>query len=279
MSSTHIPTVDPAADRRLAEVATPEPFQSPLHDLLRPLQLAAAHSSSLIGSYHSVSAAPASLEIHKFLLLGQRGGDRPIRVGLFSGFESTESESVRALTNLLLQLKDSGSLTRDYALMAYPVVNVRGFSAHPQSLAEFESRFARDSVDPVIRYYQDEFRKWSFDGLIHIRTKPNTRHLSASVRSEVIASEVVEPALAAAAPAIKLDSQPVKVRASDRYARSADFAYGRFGPTAEVRPYPFEIELFLPGASAPDAYQDGLFIIVTEILRNYRSIVAHARHL
>jgi hypothetical protein len=98
------------------------------------------------------------------------------------------------------------------------------------------------------------------------------------VRSGIIAAEVVEPALAAAV-SLPLATQAVKVRPDDRFARTADYAHGRLSPPADIRPYPFEIELFAPRAAITEPHVDGLFVVLTEILRLYRAFIAHGQDL
>ena len=252
---------------------------STLEEILAPLYEAARDSSSLVANRHPVNLRGEILEIPRFLLLGQRGGGRPIRLGFFAGFEAGNLDSVRAHTQILLQLKSSPHLSRDFALIGYPVVNVRGFTTEAAPLADFENRFARDSAEADVQFFQSELRKWRFDGLLSLRTDPSTRGYYATVRSEIIAAEVVEPALAAAASALPLATQSVKVRPGDRYARAADHAHGRLVPPADVRPYPFEIELHAPRGPISEERIDGLFVAFTEILRLYRAFIAHGQDL
>jgi len=258
------------------EVRVQEPT---LSDALAPLFEAAHDSASLIASRQPVQVQGTAHEIPKFLLLGQRGGGKPIRIGLFAGFESANLESVQALTQILLQLKLSPALTRDYALLAYPAANIRGFGETPVPLSDFEARFARESEEADVQFYKGQLRQWTFDGLISLRTDPNAKGFYATVRSEIIAREVVEPALAAADNALPLASQPVKVRPGDRYARTADYAYGRLVPPPDVRPYPFEIEIFAPKSGFTEKTEQGLFVLLTEVLRHYRALIAHAQNL
>lgn len=272
-SPVHTPT-NPA-------VPPPAPIDLPLalSEILAPLFTVAGQSSSLIASRHPVTVEGSEHDISKFLLLGQRGSGQPIRLGLFAGFEAGNLDTVRALSHLLLQLKLSPALTRDYALLAYPVVNARGFTHDPRPLADFERRFARESADQDVQFFLGELRRWIFNGIITLRTDPNTRGFYATVRSELLANEVIAPALAATAGALPLAAQVIKVRPGDRYARTADHAHGRFLPPADVRPYPFEVELFAPRGPQADDHADGLFVVVTEILRQYRSFVSHAQDL
>jgi len=250
-----------------------------LKDLLSPIFEAAHDSASLIASRHPIEVHGVAYEIPKFLLLGQRGGGKPIRIGIFAGFEPSGAGTIQALSHILLQLKLSPALTRDFALMAYPVVNVRAFADDPVPLADFEARFARDSADADVQFFKTQLRQWTFDGLISLRTDAAAKGFYASVRSEIIAREVVEPALAVAASGLPLASKAVKVRPDDRYARTADYAHGRLSPPADVRPYPFEIELFAPRARVTEEAETGLFVAITEMLRQYRGLIAHAQNL
>jgi len=279
MSSTPIHTLPETVHPPRYAPATTRDVAAALNEILAPLHAAARDSSSLVASRQPMELRGVPTGISRFLLLGQRGGGKPIRLGLFAGLEAGNLETVRALAQLVLQLKSSLALSRDFALITYPVVNVRGFTADAAPLADFESRFARDSAEADVQFFKTELRKWRFDGLLSLRTDPGARGFHAAVRSEIIAAEVVEPALAAAASALPLATQAVRVRPGDRYARTADYAHGRLSPPADVRPYPFEIELYAPRGPITETRTDGLFVALTEILRLYRAFIAHGQDL
>jgi hypothetical protein len=59
-------------------------------------------------------------------------------------------------------------------------------------------------------------------------------------------------------------------------ARLADYADGRLTAPPELRPYPFEAELFAPGTAPVELRVRSLFVAVHEILVNYRRLLAHA---
>jgi len=124
--------------------------------------------------------------------------------------------------------------------------------------------------------FQHELRVWKFDGIISIRTPAGAKGLSAIVRSEVIAAEVVS-SLEAASAILPLASPMVKVLPQDRYARTADYSHGRLIPPPNVRPQPFDLDLPPTGFRCDQA--DGLFVAIAEILRRYRALTAHAPHL
>jgi hypothetical protein len=252
-----------------------------IETILEPLFGEAESSSSLIANQYPVTVDQQEYQIPKFLLLGQRGGGKPINTALLAGFDGGSVESVRALSEVLLQLKASLSLTRDFALTFYPVVNVRGFSDQPSPASDFEKRYAAGATADDVQFFLREFRVWSFDGLISIRTDPVPRGFYAVVRSKIIGEEVVEEAMAAAASVLPLASKPVVLapEAPVGAIKSASMLSPRLAPPADVRHRPFDIELHLPPTDSPFDQADGLFVTITEILRHYRGLIAHARDL
>jgi hypothetical protein len=252
----------------------------PLAELLTSLFDTAQESESLIASRHPVLLGNRRHEIPKFMLLGARGGGKPIRLALFAGLDAGLPESTIALARLLLQLELNPALARDYALFAYPVVNLLGFEAeNPAPLRSFEARYRNEKADRDVQFFKGELRKWFFDGIITIRTDPHADGFHATVRSEVLAREVVEPAFSTTGKTLPLLEKPIQIRPSDRHSRLSDYIQGRLAPPADIRPYPFEIELFAPGNIPAEDRVRGLFVALHEILRNYRGMISHAQNL
>ncbi|MHA3772822.1 hypothetical protein ACXR0O_14915 [Verrucomicrobiota bacterium sgz303538] len=252
---------------------------STIADLLAPVHDVALTSSSLIASRHQVQIGNADYEISKFLLLGQRGGGRPMRIALFAGLDEGAIETTVALTRLLLQLELAPSLARDYALFGYPIVNLGAFDDRPTALTGFQARFAADRADQDVQFFKSELQKWSFDGLISLRVDVHAEGFYATTRSQVIAKEVVAPALEAISSKYPLRSALVDIRSSDRQARLADHAQGKLTAPAGSRPYPFEIEVFAPASLPVEQRVTGLFLAVQEILRGYRHVISHAQDI
>jgi hypothetical protein len=61
--------------------------------------------------------------------------------------------------------------------------------------------------------------------------------------------------------------------------RLADYADGRLTAPPDLRPHPFEAELFAPGIAPRELRIRSLFVAVHEILRNYRRLQAHAQDI
>jgi len=143
----------------------------------------------------------------------------------------------------------------------------------------FERRYAWERPDGDVRFFRSELRKWRFDGILTLRTDPQAHGFRATVRSEVLANEVVRPALERVATVTPISSRPIKVRPGDMNTRLGDYADGRLTAPPELRPYPFEAELFAPGNVPEELRIRSLFVAVHEILRNYRLLLAHAQDI
>ncbi len=239
-----------------------------------------SHSESLMATRHPVRAGGCDFDIPKFMLLGQRGGGKPIRIALFAGIDDHGSlDGMAAIARLLIQTELSPSLARDYAIFAYPLVNAFEHERPETRLEPFHRRYAEDRADGDVRFFRAELRKWGFDGILTLRTDPGGDGFHATVRSELLAKEVIRPALERVEKVTPVNSRPIKLRPGDVRARLADCADGRLTPPPEIRPHPFEVELFAPGAAPMESRITSLFIATHEILRNYRRLIAYAANI
>jgi protein MpaA len=263
---TGLPPEAPAEGRAAAE------------ELLEILFDVSSHSESLMATRHQAQVGGSYFEIPKFMLLGERGGGKPIRIALFAGIDDHGSlDGIAAISRLLLEAEMQPALARDYALFAYPLVNVFEYRRpEKRGLESFDRRYAWERPDGDVQFFRSELRKWRFDGILTLRTEPKAESFRATVRSAVLAKEVVRPALERVATVIPVNSRPIKVRPSDMHSRLGDYAEGRLTAPPELRPYPFEAELFTPGAASSELRIRSLFVAVHEILRNYRRLLSHA---
>jgi len=255
----------------------PADGQAAAEELLDILFDVSSHSESLMAARHFVRVGGCDFHIAKFMQLGPRVGGKPIRIALFGGIDDHGSlDGIAAIARLLIQVELRPALARDYALFAYPLVNMFEYRRPETALEPFDRRYAWERVDDDVRFFRTELRKWHFDGILTLRTDPNAETFRATVRSELLAKEVVRPALERVGRVTPLNSRPIKVRPGDMRTRLADHAEGRLTPPPELRPYPFEAELFAPGAAPRELRIRSLFVAVHEILRNYRRLLAHA---
>jgi len=270
-------TIAPKANKPGTTAEAPAEGHAAAEELLDILFEVSSYSESLMATRHAVRVGGCDFEIPKFMLLGQRGGGKPIRIALFAGIDDHGSlDGIAAITRLLVQTELNPRLARDYALFAYPLVNVFEYGHGGARLEPFERRFAWERPDGDVRFFRSELRKWRYDGILTLRTDPKAESFHATVRSELLAREVVRPALERVETVTPVNGRPIKVRPGDMRTRLADYADGRLAPPPELRPYPFEAELFAPGAASRELRIRSLFIAAHEILRNYRRLLAHA---
>ena len=233
-----------------------------------------------MGTRHGAHVGGCDFDIPKFMLLGARGSGQPIRIALFAGIEDHGAvDGMAAITRLLIEGQLNPALVQDYAIFAYPLVNVFEYQSPRRQIESFDRRFANEHLDGDVRFFRTELRKWHFDGMLTLRTDPRAESFRATVRSQLLAKEVIQPAFDVVKKVGPVSSRPIKVRPSDMRARLADHAEGRLTPPPEIRPYPFEVELFAPGAASQELRIRSLFVAAHEILVNYRGMLSHAPNL
>src|SRR5512138_1242 len=66
-------------------------------------------------------------DLPRYLFLGPKGGDEPLRIGIFAGIHGDEPEGVHALLRFLGAMAKDPELGRGYCFFAYPICNPTGF--------------------------------------------------------------------------------------------------------------------------------------------------------
>ena len=95
---------------------SPRTQRRSIAELLAPLDKIAATSPNLVANHdaHFESAA-RRYELPRYLFVGPRGGDTPIRIGIFAGIHGDEPEGVHAIIQFI-QLLEAHARTRDRLL-------------------------------------------------------------------------------------------------------------------------------------------------------------------
>lgn len=269
---------DPTA--RLPENVESTYGHSKARELLDGLFAASAESESLMATRYSTRVGGCVFDIPRFMLLGQRGGGKPIRVALMAGIEDEGAlDGMAAISRLLVEMEQQPALAPDYAIFAYPLVNLFEYRRPESWIEPFHRRYAAGRHDGDVRFFRTELNKWRFDGIVTLRTDRGGNGFRAVVRSEVLAREVVRPAMELVERIAPLGGCAVRVRPGDLRTRLADHADGRLTPPPELRPHPFELELFASGLEPAEKRIECLTVAVHEVLRNYRLLQAHARDI
>jgi hypothetical protein len=254
-----------------------------LADLLAPLNQLAANSPNLVANHEAKFDADGEVyELPRFLFVGPRGGDTPIRLGIFAGLHGDEPEGVHALVQFIKLLEASPELAAGYYLSFYPVCNPTGFedgTRFSRRGKDLNREFWRNSAEPEVRLLQAELISRSFQGLISLHTDDTSAGFYGFARGATLTKHLIEPALQAAEKLLPRDGRPVIDGFKARNGVIFESYEGILSAPPKVRPRPFEIILETP-ASPPAFLKEAAFILTLKsILTEYRKFIAYAPNL
>ena len=252
-------------------------FEFPFLD---PVYSAAETSNHLIvsNSFH-FRIGGRRFTIPKFLHLGERGGGAPYEIGIFAGINPGEESTSHAAANLLIDLEWIPDVARNYVLFNYPVVNPRAYSNRREDAPNLNELFWQRSAEPEVSFIEKEFQRHAFNGFITYQLDADSNGFYASTPSRVIAGEVLRKAVNAAALAIPLDANPIRILEVSRSGRVAGQPKGRMSAPRTAHSSPFEVTLHAGASVAPEAQTAGFVIATKMILREYRKFISHAQNL
>ena len=273
----------------IAAIKPPVTAQPPLArrrsiaDLLAPLDQIAAQSPNLVVNREArFETGGETYTLPRYLFVGPKGGDTPIRVGIFAGIHGDEPEGVRAVVQLLKLLEAKPELATGYYLSVYPVCNPTGYednTRHSRAGRDLNREFWGNSHEPEVRLLQAELISRSFNGIIALHTDNTCDGFYGFVSGAMLTQHLIEPALRAAEKFLPRDRRPVidGFRASNGVIREA--YDGVLSAPPKIRPRPFEIILETP--QAPPVYlKEYAFVVALKtILDEYRKFIAYAPNL
>jgi protein MpaA len=252
-------------------------------DLLAPLEKIAGTSPNLVANHDAkFEVNGASYKLPRYLFVGPRGGDTPIRVGIFAGIHGDEPEGVHAVVQFIQLLEAHPELATGYYLSFYPVCNPTGFedaSRHTRSGKDLNREFWKNSGEPEVRLLQAELQSRSFQGLISLHTDDTSDGFYGFARGATITKNLIQPALSAAEKFLPRDERSVIDGFPARGGIIRDCYDGILSAPPKLRPRPFEIILETP--SAPPEYLKELAFVAAlqTILLEYNKFIAYAPNL
>jgi len=267
---------------KLASQALPQQRRS-IAELLAPLEEIAAHSPNLVANHDArFEVNGEAYELPRYLFVGPRGGDTPIRIGIFAGVHGDEPEGVHALVQLIKLLESKPELAAGYYLSFYPICNPSGFedgTRFSRTGKDLNREFWRDSAEPEVRLLQAELQSRSFQGIISLHTDDTSSGFYGIVRGATLTKHLIEPALAAAEKFLPRDERPVIDGFNARRGVIRDCYDGVLAAPPKTRPRPFEIILETP-ATPPEYLKELAFVAALQtILLEYNKFIAYAPNL
>ncbi len=252
-------------------------------DLLAPLERIAATSPNLVANHEArFEIGGENYDLPRYLFVGPRGGDTPIRVGIFAGVHGDEPEGVHAIVQFIQLLEAHPELAAGYYLSFYPICNPTGFedgTRHSRGGQDLNREFWRDSAAPEVRLLQAELQSRSFQGIISLHTDDTSDGFYGIVGGSTLTKNLIKPALAAAEKFLPRDERPVIDGFAARNGIILDAYEGILSAPPKVRPRPFEIILETPVAP-PEYLKELAFVAALQtILLEYNKFIAYAPNL
>ncbi|MGH7989500.1 MAG: hypothetical protein ACREDS_04795, partial [Limisphaerales bacterium] len=243
----------------------------------------AAHSPNLVANHEArFEVNGESYELPRYLFVGPRGGDTPIRVGIFAGIHGDEPEGVHALVQFIKLLETKPELATGYYLSFYPICNSTGFedgTRFSRGGKDLNREFWKNSGAPEVRLLQAELQSRSFQGIISLHTDDTSEGFYGIVGGATLTKHLIEPALQAAEKILPRDERPIIDGFAARNGIIRDCYDGILSAPPKVRPRPFEIILETP-AAPPEYLKETAFVAALQTtLTEYRKFIAYAPNL
>lgn len=254
-----------------------------IEDLLAPLEAIARTSPNLVANHEArFEVNGERYDLPRYLFVGPRGGDTPVRVGIFAGIHGDEPEGVHAVVRFIKLLEAKPELAAGYYLSFYPVCNPTGFEDNTRFSRrgrDLNREFWRQSAEPEVRLLQAELVSRSFQGLISLHTDDTSTGFYGFAHGATLTKSLIEPALAAAEQFLPRDSRSTIDGFSARNGVIRDSYEGILNAPPRVRPRPFEVILETP-ATPPEYLKElALVAALQTILLEYNKFIAYAPNL
>jgi hypothetical protein len=262
---------------------SPRAKRRSIGELLAPLDKIAATSPNLVANYEAhFDSGGERYELPRYLFVGPRGGDTPIRIGIFAGIHGDEPEGVHAIVQFIKLLEAKPELAAGYYLSFYPVCNPTGFedaTRFSRAGKDLNREFWKNSSEPEVRLLQAELISRSFQGIISLHTDDTSDGFYGFVGGATLTKNLIVPALQAAEKFLPRDERRVIDGFRARNGIIRDSYEGILSAPPKVRPRPFEIILETP-VTPPEYLKELAFVAALQtILLEYNKFIAYAPNL
>jgi hypothetical protein len=252
-------------------------------ELLAPLDQIAATSASLMANHGATfSSAGETWELPRYVFIGPKGGDEPLRIGLFAGIHGDEPEGVHAVVSFLRLLERVPEVATGYCLFVYPVCNPTGFARRTRfslSGKDLNREFWRGSLEPEVRLLESELTTRPFQGVISLHTDSTSDGFYGFAQGATLTRNLLEPALTAAEEYLPRNQRGQIDGFEARNGIIRDIYPGVLSAPPRVRPRPFEIILETPEAAPAYLKEAALVAAMQTILTRYQEFISYAANL
>ena len=252
-------------------------------DLLAPLEQVAVKSPNIVVNRDArFEVDGESYVLPRYLFIGPKSGDAPIRIGIFAAIHGDEPEGAYAAVRFLQFLENYADLAAGYCLSVYPVCNPTGFednTRHSRRGKDLNREFWSKSREPEVGLLQAELVSRSFHGIISLHVDDTSDGFYGIVGGATLTKHLIEPALKAADAFLPLDKRALIDGFPARQSVVRDTFPGVLSAPPVVRPRPFEIVLEAPKGRPTFLTECAFVAALQSILAGYRKFIAYAQNL
>jgi len=252
-------------------------------DLLAPLEQVAVKSPNIVVNRDArFEVDGESYVLPRYLFIGPKSGDAPIRIGIFAAIHGDEPEGAYAAVRFLQFLENYADLAAGYCLSVYPVCNPTGFednTRHSRRGKDLNREFWSKSAEPEVGLLQAELVSRSFHGIISLHVDDTSDGFYGIVGGATLTKHLIEPALKAADAFLPLDKRALIDGFPARQSVVRDTFPGVLSAPPIVRPRPFEIVLEAPKGRPTFLTECAFVAALQSILAGYRKFIAYAQNL
>ena len=259
--------------------------------LLEPLEQIVSISSSLCGNRGArFHVAGEPYEMPRYLFIGPRGGDDPIRIGIFAVLHGDEPEGAHAIVEFVRLLERSPEIARGYCLFLYPMCNPTGYEDSTRVSRrgrDLNREFWNQSSEPEVQLLESELSTHAFHGIISLHSDDTSHGLYGFASGATLTRHLLEPALVAAGGILPRNDNAI----IDGFeARQGIIREGYRGVLcvppglrpvrlAQGGPAPFEVVFETPQAAPQQLQVAALVVALQTMLSEYRNLIAFAANL
>jgi hypothetical protein len=266
-----------------AEIESPTPVRRSIPELLDPLDRLAKESPNLIINREARFAVDGEAYVlPRYLFVGPKSGDAPVRIGVFAGIHGDEPEGAFAVVRFLQFLEQHPELAAGYCLSVYPLCNPTGFEDNTRQSRrgkDLNREFWRNSTEPEVGLLQAELVSHSFHGIISLHVDDTCDGFYGLVGGATLTRHLIEPALAAADAFLPLDKRALIDGCPARNSIVRNEYPGVLSAPPVVRPRPFEIILEAPKGRPAYLTEWSFVAALKSILDEYRKFISYAQNL
>ena len=259
-------------------MGTIAPFSS-LRTLLSPL----GQSASLLAKpAANFEIKGTEFQLPRYVFIGPKGGDDPIRIGIFAGIHGDEPAGSYAVVKLLQLLEQQPEIAKGYWLYVYPVCNPTGFERQTRCSArghDLNREFWNNSNEPEVQCLETELWAHAFHGIISVHSDDTSSGMYGFVRGATLSRHLLEPALRAAEEVLPRNRESVIDGFPAAEGVIKQCYKGVLSSPPKVDPKPFELILETPGLAPRLQQEQAVVLALSTILTEYRELMGYAPNL